>query len=278
MRIFVASDLHIGQSQDDDASVKALAILIERNATMNDVLLLGGDYGNTDEATNRCLSLFRRFPGKVLAVPGNHDVWVESGDDSASRLERLRLELLRLGMHSLHHEPICIGGIAFVGSIGWYDYSFRDDINIPIASYEAKFYEKAYWSDAAYVDWRTDDVAITDKFLKSLEKQLRFVKLSNPSEIIGLIHHVPVKALLLHPRFLLPKAWRFLNAFLGSVRFGKLFDSYGVNHVFCGHIHSSKAIRENQTAFHSVGSDDGRRQLLIYEPGGGSIHHLWITS
>lgn len=278
MRIFVTSDLHFGQSKEMNVSVRAVANHLRNTASSNDVLLLGGDYGNTDAEAEACLRFFESFPGHVLAVPGNHDVWVEGGDTSPSRLRRFRQTLECFGMHSLHHGPAFIGGMAFVGSLGWYDYSFRDEIGISRAYYEAKRFGVHAWRDADCVKWPVNDVELTDAFTGLLESHLRSAEKQNPSEIIGLIHHVPVKRLLPHPRFLVPKEWRFLNAFLGAERFGDLFTSFGVRQVFCGHIHLSKRVRRHGTVFQSIGVKRAGHQVLVYDSEFKKTSSLWITS
>ncbi|MCW1891983.1 MAG: metallophosphoesterase [Candidatus Uhrbacteria bacterium] len=276
MKIFVTSDLHVGQSKENDAAVRSIANHVQRSASQSDVLLLGGDYGNTDEQTRECLRLFRRFPGTVLTVPGNHDIWVDDNDLSSNRLVRFRMMAEGFGMHSLHHRPVLIGDVAFVGSLGWYDYSFRDPIGIDDACYEAKCWNGYAWHDGECAKWLSDDRAMTRIFASVLNDQLRAVTAARPSSIIGLIHHVPIKDLLAWPRCFVPKDWRFLNAFLGAERFGELFMQYGVQQVFCGHIHSSKRVRKGKTVFQSIGSENNRKQVLVSE--NGKTRHLWITS
>ncbi len=276
MRIFVTSDLHFRQSKENDAVVRAIANHLRSVASVDDVLLLGGDYGNTDAEAEACLRFFESFPGHVLAVPGNHDVWVEAGDTSPNRLRRFRQMLECFGMHSLHHGPAFIGDVAFVGSLGWYDYSFRDEIGISRTCYEARRFGMYAWGDGEHAKWPVNDVELTSAFTGLLESHLRSAEKRNPSAIIGLIHHVPVKRLLPHPRFLVPREWRFLNAFLGAERFGDLFTSFGVRQVFCGHVHSSKHVRKNGTIFHSIGVERSCHQVLVHERG--KTTSLWISS
>lgn len=272
MNIFVTSDLHVGQSEKNDAAVRSTANRLQSLATPGDILLLGGDYGNDDDTVQACFQMFRSFPGKKIAIPGNHDIWVGERDSSEARLERFRILCESENIHSLHHSPIRLGDIAFVGSLGWYDYSFQDDIGIHASCYEAKRYRKLMWGDAEYAKWQKSDLSVTSDFLNALENQIRTVAKDRPEKIIGLIHHVPTKDLLVHPRALVPKGWRFLNAFLGAERFGDLFVENNVARVFCGHIHLAKEVQREQTAFRSL----GKGQLLVYE--NGRVHQFRITS
>lgn len=263
MKIFVTSDLHLGQSEETNTAVRAIASRLQDAASADDVLLLGGDYGNTDAETEACLRCFRNFRGHILAVPGNHDVWVGSGDTSANRLRRFRTIAEGFGIHSLHHAPKVINGTAFVGSIGWYDYSFRDNIGVSRAQYESKRSGSYVWADGMCAKWTVDDQAMTSAFAGLLESHLFAVSRAKPDAIIGLIHHVPVKGLLFHPRFLVPKEWRFLNTFLGAERFGELFTSFGVRQVFCGHLHAAKRVRRGRTTFQSL----KQQSVIVYERG-----------
>ncbi len=271
MRVYLTSDLHFGLSERGDKATRVLAEEIERSATSDDVFILAGDLANDDATFFKCLSLFSHFPGRKLAIAGNHDVWVEEGgdDDSWARYQRLPNLMREAGFRSLEEEPVIIGGIGVVGSMGWYDYSFRDDIGIANAAYRSKIYpgeRGPLWSDAHRVRWGFTDEQMVGFQLRRLERHLTDLK--NVGEILAVIHHLPTKKLLFHPRFLIPKHWRFANAFLGSECFGQLLlETPNVRHVISGHIHASRSARIGNIIFRTIGSDYVAKTLLILEDG-----------
>jgi len=268
MRIFATSDLHYGVSSRGNDAIRSLANGIVSQATPDDVLALSGDLGNDDAAVAECLKLFVGFPGTRVAVAGNHDVWVAPGGDSWARFLHVQEIFRRHGFHPLDTEPCLVGHVGFVGSMGWYDYSFRDEIGIPIEAYRRKITPdgETIWGDALHVRWPGSDEEMTRYFLDQLAQQLRL--LGRTDTVIGFLHHVPFKGLLTHPRWLIPKTWRFLNAFLGSQRFGDLLAmDTRVTNVICGHIHRAASVRHGNVLFTSIGSDDERKHLLVLERG-----------
>lgn len=267
--IYATSDLHYGISPIGDEAVRALASGLS-GARPDDVLLVGGDISVDDEGIAECLELFRDFPGHKLAIAGNHDVWMVSDDardDSWKRYCRLPSIFSSAGFHPLEEEPIVIGGVGFAGSMGWYDGTFRDhDIGVPDEAYVAMIYPEtgAKWSDVDFVRWSYSDREITEFLVERLAEQLE--RLTTVPEIVVLLHHLPTKRLLVHPRSTVPREWRFLNAFLGSERFGELLERHDrVRQVFCGHLHLRRAARLGRIDVDTVGSGYERKILLAYD-------------
>jgi len=270
MNVFIASDLHLqGNRPGGDRSLMKLADYVCRYGSSRDVLMLLGDYGNSQKSIRDCLSLFNPFRGKRLAVIGNHDLWERSRVPETINRYRLIQEIIEsTGFHALDRAPLVIGDFAFVGNIGWYDYSFRDLADVPIEAYETKTIpgaKLACWFDACYVNWSDSDSEVTAQMTGSLKKQLG--RLNGEKVIVGM-HHVPTKKLLFHPRSMVPYEWRFANCFLGSNQFAELFSQARerIDHVFCGHIHRFKSLRDGGVRYTSVGSDYDRKQLLVYDP------------
>lgn len=261
---YVTSDLHYGVSCEGDAAVRQLARFVAC-ATPGDVLLLGGDLATTDEQLRACLALFRDFPGIKAAIAGNHDVWVEPASDGNSwdRYRRFSEHCRAAGFHPLEEEPLVVGGIGIAGAMGWYDYSFRDDIGIPLKTYEQKSCPElgVTWSDTLFVRWPYTDREMTEAQVARLAQHLDQIR--NVRESLVLLHHVPTKRLLFHPRDLVPKDWRFANAFLGSERFAETIARYShIQHVVNGHVHSENQIRICGATFTSIGGSYEAKQLL----------------
>jgi len=256
-------------SRDDDRSTEALAERVCSEPA--DVLLIAGDIASGPVALGRCLALFESFAGPKLAVPGNHDIWVGQGSpaDSWQMHEELIPALLtEFGFHPLHLRSKIVGTVGFVGTMGWYDYSFRDDLGIDVGHYEAKVFPgmaEPLWSDARHVKLPMTDVELTQLLTERLVTQL--AEVAKTDHIVALVHHVVTKRLLFHPRILVPRIWRFLNAFLGSEQLGAaLSGSHKVTQVFCGHIHRARSLRHNGGTWSTIGSDYGSKELIHATP------------
>jgi putative phosphoesterase len=267
MRLFVSSDphLHDGNVPGGDEAVENLADYVVNNGTKNDVLLLLGDYGNSLISIRTCLSLFGNFLGRKLAVIGNHDLW-DMCEDTNNRYLALQDLIESVGFVSLDRGPVIIGGTAFVGKVGWYDYSFCD-VDVPPEALASKIMpgtEKICWNDALFVNWARSDQEVTAEQIKKLESELCGIKAERV--IVGM-HHVPTKQLLFHPRSLVPFDWRFANSFLGSDRFAKLFSRYShrIEQVFCGHKHGFKTVKHDDISYTSIGGNYEKKELVIYD-------------
>jgi Icc-related predicted phosphoesterase len=133
MRIIATSDLHISPITEE--RIRNNARRAEDEGTRDDVLVIAGDLTTAirrgemftvdDDDFHKCLGYFEGFPGKRLVVPGNHDLWVTNGQSSIDRYNSMPAIFGEHGFHMLDHSPVVIGGVGFVGNVGWYDYSFR---------------------------------------------------------------------------------------------------------------------------------------------------------
>lgn len=269
MRMYFASDLHYGVDSEGDAAVRALAGHLQPpRAGKDDALVLVGDLAKDDATVRECLALFATFPGRKYAVAGNHDVWVD-GESSWTRYRRLSRLFRAAGFVPLEDGPAVVDGVGIAGSMGWYDYSFRDaDLRIPYAAYRAKTYPGKpgpVWNDALLVSWGMTDEEMTSWQAERLERHL--ASLDGCREKILAIHHVPTKRLLYHPRWLVPREIRFANAFLGSERFARIACAHGVDFVVNGHIHLAGMATIGATRFASIGGDYDVKQLIVREDG-----------
>lgn len=280
MRIFFASDLHYDVAIGPSGTA-ALAEWVCSEGTAEDVLLLGGDYANSDEKVRECLEHFEGFPGDKLAIAGNHDVWVVDTDDERSRerYDGLSEIYAEFGIHPLEDEPVNIGGVGFVGAMGWYDYTFRvESLDVPLEVYERKGFPGVpgpVWNDGRNVNWGIGDPDFTDEQLTRLEQQLDAV--SDAESVVVMTHHVPTTGLL-RPQFLpetvprriaVPRKWLILNTYLGSQRFEELLARHAerIDVAFCGHIHLSREAERSRVRFVSNGSDHKHKELVTYEAG-----------
>lgn len=272
VRLFVPSDLHLLVDPRGDRSAEALAAYVCKAANPEDVLILLGDLGHGVRGIERCLALFTSFSGKKLVVAGNHDIWTGAGGDSCAQHRALGQIFRSYGFWPLEEAVTIESGLGFAGCMGWYDYSFRDPIGIENEWYGTKTFPGdagPTWIDARQAHWRDmSDSDVVDWQVNRLRRQLE--SLTNRSEpIVVAMHHVPTKMLLFHPRWLVPRRWRFYNAFLGSSRFEQLLREYApkIAVTFCGHIHMARDVRDHGVRYVSLGGDYRTKQLVIWEGG-----------
>ncbi len=244
-----------------------------RTAQLDDVLCVLGDIGSDPRTFRACLDLFAGFPGSKCGVAGNHDIWVPDSGNSGERLIETSEDFAASGFHALEQAPLLLGPMAVVGTIGWYDGSFRDDIGVDAVDYERKYCPSldAGWADAEYVRWDHTDASFTEYTACKLAAHLAM--LPKTTTAICCTHHLPTRRLLHRPRCLVPKHWRFTNAFLGSDCYGDLL--LGNAHVklaMSGHIHARRSYRCNGTVFATVGSDYQAKELVAWD--GGSLRRL----
>lgn len=265
----MTSDLHYGATRRGDACVRALAERVI--AEPGDVLVLAGDLAEGEVALDACLSLFSAFPGAKLAVPGNHDVWLRAhrARDSWHLHEEVLPDIFaRHGFHPLHLAPWRRGDVALVGSMGWYDYSFRDDIGIDLEAYRRKTLPpmtRAIWNDAHHARFSEDDETLTGTLATRLARHLG--EIAGTPDVVAFVHHVTTKQLLVHPRELVPRVFRFANAFLGAERFSSVIErDPRVRLSISGHIHRDKRIERGGRTLATIGASHRAKVLLRATP------------
>ena len=263
MRLVITADLHY-DSPKSRLATEALAAEICRAG--GDALVLAGDSASAmHEPMRDCLRLFETFPGRRFFVPGNHCIWCLPGEDSMDRYNRI-LPLLaqECGFVMLDHAPAVLGDVGLAGSIGWYDYSYRDEsLGIPLRFYRAKIAPAAAarlsehrhlvdeypddltpagrdigtrWMDGVRVKMPYSDEEFLDLVVSRLRQQLAALQSDDRvRQVVACTHHVPFRQILPTGR---PAAIAFAAAYLGSDRIGEaLAGCDKLTHVYCGHSH-----------------------------------------
>ena len=260
MRLIATADLHYDIAEYRPR-VEALADAMCRQEA--DALALAGDLFAVDLAVlEACLRLFEGFRGTKLLVAGNHDLWTTTGD-SFALYDRIIPDVARAhGFHDLDGGPKILGDVGLVGTIGWYDYSFRDEsLGIPLRFYEQKtapgfalhtpslrhliypgedlprsaLAARSYWNDGRMIHWALDDRRFNQITVQRLEAQLAEVE-PRVRTIVAITHHVPFRQML-HRKS--DPTWGFGNAFLGSDALGEtLLRHPKVSHALFGHSHT----------------------------------------
>jgi Calcineurin-like phosphoesterase len=296
MRVLVTADLHYDVPRSRSGA-RDLAANVCRQG--GDALVLVGDTaGAAPEALFECLSLFSGFSGRRLLVPGNHCLWCREGEDSLDRYRDVLPDVCEeAGFSVLDHEPVVLGDVGLVGSVGWYDYSFRDaSLGIPEAFYAAKvspgaarrleehrrLFERhgrdltkrqrgfaARWMDGLRVRLPMDDAAFVEYLAGRLETQLRALS-EKVERIVAFVHHLPFRQLVPTDR---PDRFAFAAAFLGAGRIGEVLSGCPkVTHVYCGHSHWSAQCTIGHLKAVSIGSTYVDKCLEVLELNAETKH------
>ncbi len=262
-KLLVTADMHYGLYPMGDASNERMAEYVCSSGA--DAFAICGDVGDADlDSFSGALALFDSFPGLKLVVPGNHDLWSAAAPTMDKYREILPARAADHGFRMLDVGPATLGRTAFIGTIGWYDYSFRNkSLNVPISQYPRKELPGVCtWNDGRFMDWDVTDAEFTEKCLRKLQSSYRSVAPSVHT-VAAIMHVVPYADMLYGPA---SAAFEFSRAYLGSERFGSFFeDCPKLRYVFCGHRHGA-AVHTPEggagpTAF-CVGSDYRKKRLI----------------
>jgi len=259
-RLLVTGDLHFGLYPAGDACVLELAEFVRGSGA--DAFAVAGDLADAEtEYFRACLDLFASFKGLKLLVPGNHDLWSAGVGSEKKYREVLPAIASDCGFKMLDAEPVILGGIGFIGSIGWYDYSFRNpELNISMEQYEAKRLPGVCtWNDGQFIDWETPDAEFTEKCLRKLQVAYRSVE-ARVHTVVAVLHNVPFRELL-YPQA--SAAFEFCRAYMGSERTGRLLEECRkVRYVFCGHRHGPEHVKVGHIDAFVVGSEYFLKRLV----------------
>jgi hypothetical protein len=221
VRVALTSDLHV----DHHPEVAEL-VAARLTALSPDVAVVAGDLSHDPAAVERTLARLARAVPVLAFLPGNHDLWCEkTGPQSRERyLEILPEACRRAGVHPLSDGPLTVGGVAFVGETGWFDYTLRNralDATFTLDDYRKGAWGRFRWNDKLHVRFAgdggegfLDDEAIAAWMAARLAKKLADTTLPT----VAVTHHLPFQELAFVRG---EPPWDFLNGFIGSARLGE---------------------------------------------------------
>ncbi len=259
MLVACTSDIHTDISENNMKSVELLAEIL-RNLDP-DVFVFAGDVSSEDRYIEHFMKELSTFKKPKFFVCGNHDIWVSperqsQGYNSFTKYyHEMKEKCQRYGFLYLAKNPVTISEVAFVGTIGWYDYSTRNpalDRIFTLADYESKESLYGIWNDREYAFWpraqeasrrgaktgrtpdRMSDQEVASMFCSDLRSQLRSVE-NKVKKTIAVTHVVPFKYMV---RFTGNAEFDFFSAFIGNTQLGEdMKASKHVTHAICGHTH-----------------------------------------
>ncbi len=242
MRIAAISDIHARQDGLDDDLIVAIRQRVEEVSP--DIFIIAGDISENSEDLEYYLKQLALDNKTNLYVAGNHDVWFEEdiGLDSLEKYSRTIGDICRRSGFIHLPDEFCVhDDIAFVGSMGWYDYSFRrDDLDIPEENYLQKQWKGAFWRDYYSIDWPYTDNEVTELFNSKLKYDLDTIP-DNVNAVVYVSHHLPFKDLTLYKDYL---PWDFFSAFMGAVSTGAILkEDRRVRLTISGHSHIRRKLQ-----------------------------------
>ncbi len=236
MKIAAVSDIHVRPDKGDEVLLEEIHNQVEKEAP--DIFVIAGDVSSRIGILADTLSRLHVSGASNLFVPGNHDVWFEE-EIGLGSLEKYSSAISDVckdnGFLHLPDEPHIKQQLAFVGSMGWYDYSFkREDLNIPYRAYVQKEYGGSIWYDTLCVDWEFTDAELTNLLNRKLEYDLSVLP-KRVTSVVYVSHHLPFRELTLYKGHL---PWDFFSAFMGAESTGRiLLEDPRVVLTLSGHSH-----------------------------------------
>jgi predicted phosphohydrolase len=280
LQLAVTADLHWGHAGRGEDATRLLASFLRKQTP--DVLVLAGDIG-TGSLFAECLQLFADLPCRKALVPGNHDLWVRP-EDARDSLQLYQEDLAAIGaqygFHYLDRGPLLLpgSGLALVGSINWYDYSWsREAIRRDYPGEEERLSSKRFTrgrhNDANFVRWPLDDVRFTDQVVDTLAQHLR-TALAQVERVVVVTHHPPLLGMSFPekepPLTLDDLLW---DAFGGNRAMEELLGRYAerIAFAFCGHTHRARDCTWHGIRGYNVGGDYHFKRLLWLDWPAGTV-------
>ena len=284
LRIAVTADLHYGtRHASGNRATEQLAGFLESQRP--DVILLAGDVG-AGEDFERALALFDRIDCVKAVVPGNHDIWVKSfdtrGDSRVVYEEYLPRVSREHGFHYLDHGPLELpaSGVALVGSINWYDYTWDHELlKLAAADWEdrlrTKRFSRGTHNDSNFVKWDWNDLTFTSHVFDRLASHLEHALERQPHALV-VTHHPPIRGLLYDTPEPPPLDGLLWRAFSGNTRVEELLLRYSdrIPAVWCGHTHSARYCRHGTMHGYNIGGDYQFKRLQMYDWPAGTVTEI----
>jgi 3',5'-cyclic AMP phosphodiesterase CpdA len=286
LRLAFTADLHWGIHARGDEATRLMLSFLQQQPP--DVFVLAGDIG-ADAEFGACLELFRHLDCRKALVPGNHDLWVRDNDARGDSWQVYREHLPWLSaaqdFHYLDRGPLLLpeAGLALVGSINWYDYSWsldalRRDFPAEEHRLRSKRFRRGRHNDANYVRWAHDDVSFTAAVVSTARRHL-VTALAEVERAIVVTHHPPFYGLSF-PRPAPPGDLDGLlwDAFSGNRSLEALLEEHAarVPFAFCGHTHRARENVLSGIRGCNIGGDYHFKRLVsLHWPEGTLEAHVF---
>ena len=227
MNIFAISDLHVDYKPNRD-----WVMHLSRQDFTDDVLILAGDLSHKLDLVDATFYQLSACFGKVLYVPGNHDLWV-GRKGSLTSIDKFRSLIELAASHGIATTSWSHGGVSIIPLFGWYDFSFG-----PCCAYLKERWMDFFmcrWGEAfeGLTEFSDREKAVTDYFLAMNTLPGK----ENGNTVITFSHFMPRIDVM--PNYI-PDIHRKLYPILGSWQLDQqIRESGSTLHVY-GHSHVNR--------------------------------------
>jgi len=224
LKIGILSDIHIDYNSPLNLITESLIFVTEENSI--DALIIPGDISSDYRDIDYFLNSFHNNSKvQIKFTLGNHDFWTRGKIKSEEVINYFSSYKQYLPKHPLKYKDN-----VFVGSSGWYDYSFGPEGFTNEQFDKMKLFNRT-WPDKRFCSWSKTNQEINEKFLLELEAQISYYEGKN---IIPLTHIVPNKKFIVSNT---DPLWNYNNAFFGSSKYHDLYKKHKIKKAFFGHTH-----------------------------------------
>jgi len=222
---------------------------LEEVVSDTNVVICSGDISPSIIELQETLELIKEkiYSDYYIFVPGNHDIWdlelQKYKNKQGISMQKYEIDLpnvtKRAGFYFLPGNPLIIEDeFAFIGSIGWYDYTLRNHkwdefLKLEQIRYEEKYYMGRYLNELNYSNWGMTDKEVVEEFSKRLKEDLEKVqKIENKMMIL---HYLPFQQSIDYKETL---EGDYFSAFMGAKIFGELIREFNFSVAIHGHTHT----------------------------------------
>jgi len=242
MKAKFLSDIHFEYATEEKKAQ------IEAYGKDADLLLLAGDYGDSLEVIQECLSFISKSCKQFVFVLGNHDLtveWDKDIDTTEEKIRRIKNFSKSLGNATLlgcdNEHLTRVGGVLIGGTMGIWDH-YVEDIHEE-SEWENTWYDGKYWGK---------DVKLADICRDEINK-LRIITAATPH--IVLTHFAPWECNT-NPKYKDSSKNKFFYFNLDQYNYS------GIRYWGCGHTHDAhkKMIGNTQVMLNPLGYGSEREQ------------------
>jgi predicted MPP superfamily phosphohydrolase len=252
MKVKFLSDIHYDHAREEKQKQ------IEAYGKDADLLLIAGDFGNSLEDIQECLSFISKSCKQFVFVLGNHDLTVgfdtniDTTEEKVKRIDEFASKLDNATLLGVSKHLTLIDNVLIGGTMGIWDFRYDD--------YMEEFDWKMNWFDGKY--WGND---ATLKKISELERErLDYITKAKPQII--LTHFAPWECNT-NPKYRGSKDNKYFYFNIDH------YDYSSVKYWGCGHTHDAHKLmigntqvmlnplgygsqEENPYALHNLSADD----------------------
>ena len=281
MKLLLTSDLHLVQQWREIVLARLREWIVVHQP---DGIVIAGDLSVATEAADSLKCLREVFPdGPIALTLGNHDFWVESGNECRSLAEVIECQWKpaadRFAVSLLDLENLPLDQVTLVGAYGHYDLGFRfPDLRYGGELVTAKDYLEGKppiptllrWRDFFRMPRNLDLLSVAHEQVLNLQARLRTV---TEKRALVVLHTPPLAPLLGIPDISTvnlesPSVYTFFRAYLGNAQMGTMLghERDRIVGVVCGHTHREVPPTDFGKFFGlNVGSDYGEPAAYLFE-------------